>query len=197
MVRFLDAAVGDSDYIGMAGLQNIDQHPEHLPYLLLVIIAMLRAGWTENLHVITDALGAAPGLAGGRQRILELPQQTLQANLMPLRPGRWRRIPGSHVHFGVQMTVKRSALACRESPQGCGEQQIRPPLGTFEPVPYLTSHESQTRQPTLAEPKDHTATQAGQTVRGPAAEAPTIRICMMSACSRTTRSCGPLTFQQV
>jgi hypothetical protein len=92
MVRFLDAAVGDSNYIGMAGLQNIDQHPEHVPYLLLVIIAMLRAGWTENLHAITDALGAAPGLADGMQRILELPQQTLQANLSGQPPEIHQRI---------------------------------------------------------------------------------------------------------
>jgi len=81
MVRFLDAATGRSNYIGLAGMQNLDREPERLPYLLLVIVAMFRAGWTENLHAVTEALGAAPELADSTQRILALPAKTLQDNL--------------------------------------------------------------------------------------------------------------------
>lgn len=81
MVRFIDAAMGKDNYFGLAGVRIFDQQPEHVPYVLLVTIAMFRAGWTDNILSLTEALGAAPELAEGMQRILALPTQTLQANL--------------------------------------------------------------------------------------------------------------------
>ena len=81
MVRFIDAGMGKDNYFGLAGVRSFDQQPEHVPYLLLVTIAMFRAGWTDNILALTEALGAAPELAEGMQRILGLPTQTLQANL--------------------------------------------------------------------------------------------------------------------
>jgi len=86
MVRFMDAVVGKANYLGLAGMQNIDRQPEQVPYLLLLIVGMLRAGWTDNLRDVTAALGAAPDMADGMQRILELPAKTLQANLSSQPP---------------------------------------------------------------------------------------------------------------
>lgn len=39
---------GDDNYIGLAGLGQLDQQPEFVIYLVPMVIAMLKAGWKEN-----------------------------------------------------------------------------------------------------------------------------------------------------
>jgi hypothetical protein len=81
MIRMLGAMFDDDNYTGLAGLRQIDQHPESLTYIVPLIIAMLRAGWKENLDAVTSALTPFLDLADQAQRLLDLPAATLTANL--------------------------------------------------------------------------------------------------------------------
>lgn len=81
MIRMLGAMFGDDNYTGLAGLRQIDQHPESLTYIVPLAIAMLRAGWQENLDAVTSALRPFLDLADQSQRLLDLPTATLTANL--------------------------------------------------------------------------------------------------------------------
>jgi hypothetical protein len=46
-----------------------------------MVIAMLRAGWAENLEAVASALRPFPDLADKAQRILGMPAATVEANL--------------------------------------------------------------------------------------------------------------------
>lgn len=81
MIRMLGAMFGDDNYAGLAGLRQIDQNPESLTYLVPLVIAMLQAGWKENLDAVTSALSPFPALADRAQHLLDLPSATLTANL--------------------------------------------------------------------------------------------------------------------
>jgi hypothetical protein len=81
MVRMLGVITGDDNYIGLAGIQNADQQPEFVLLLVPFIVALLRAGWADNLQTITTALSQAPELAEQGRQVLELPAKTVQANL--------------------------------------------------------------------------------------------------------------------
>jgi hypothetical protein len=81
MVRMLGAMFGDDNYTGLAGLGQIDQHPETLVYIVPSVIAMLKAGWQENLDAVISALSPFPDLADRAQRLLDLPTAELTANL--------------------------------------------------------------------------------------------------------------------
>jgi hypothetical protein len=81
MVRMLGAISGDENYIGLAGLSQLDQHPETVIYLIPMVIAMLRAGWAENLEAVASALRPFPDLADKAQHILGMPAATIEANL--------------------------------------------------------------------------------------------------------------------
>jgi hypothetical protein len=81
MIRMLGAMFDDDNYTGLAGLGQIDQHPESLMYIVPLVIAMLRAGWRENLAAVTSALSPFPELAERAQRLLDLPAAALTANL--------------------------------------------------------------------------------------------------------------------
>jgi hypothetical protein len=81
MVRMLGVITGDDNCIGLAGIQNADQQPEFVLLLVPFIVALLRAGWADNLQTITTALSQAPELAEQGRQVLELPAKTVQANL--------------------------------------------------------------------------------------------------------------------
>jgi hypothetical protein len=81
MVRMTGAMFGDENYTGLAGLSQLDQHPEAIIYLVPIVIGMLKAGWAENLAAVTSALRPFPELAAQAQRILGMPQTPVEANL--------------------------------------------------------------------------------------------------------------------
>lgn len=81
MVRMVGVMFGDDNYLGLATMAQISQHPEMAIYVTSMIVAMLRAGWNENLEAITSALGVYPELAEQAQRILDMPAKTIEANL--------------------------------------------------------------------------------------------------------------------
>lgn len=81
MVRMTDAIFGAENYVGLAGLSQLDQHPESVIYLTPMVIGMLRAGWAENLEAVTSALRPFPELAAQAESILTLPAATVEANL--------------------------------------------------------------------------------------------------------------------
>jgi hypothetical protein len=81
MIRMLGAISGDENYTGLAGLSQLDEHPETVIYLIPMVIAMLRAGWAENLEAIAAALRPFPDLADKAQHILGVPAETVEANL--------------------------------------------------------------------------------------------------------------------
>ena len=81
MVRMIGAMFGDDNHAGLAAMGQIDQHPEFALYIVPMVLAMLRAGWNENLDAITSALRPVPELASQAQRILDIPAKTIEANL--------------------------------------------------------------------------------------------------------------------
>jgi hypothetical protein len=81
MVRMLGAMFGDDNYGGLATIGQVDQHPETVMYIVPAVIAMLRAGWNENLEAVTSALQPFPELAAQAQRLLDMPAATIEANL--------------------------------------------------------------------------------------------------------------------
>jgi hypothetical protein len=86
MVRMIGAMFGDENHTGLATIGQLDQHPESVVYLVPAVIAMLGAGWNENLDDITSALEQFPQLAAQAQRILDMPAAAIQANLASQPP---------------------------------------------------------------------------------------------------------------
>jgi len=81
MIRMVGVMFGDDNYTGLAGLGQLDQQPEFVIYLVPMVIAMLKAGWKENLDVVTSALQPLPELAAQAQRIPDMPAVQVDANL--------------------------------------------------------------------------------------------------------------------
>jgi hypothetical protein len=81
MARMIGVMFGDDNYTGLAGAGQIDQHPETVVYIVPTVIAMLKAGWNENLDAVTSALQPVPELVAQAQRILDMPAATIEANL--------------------------------------------------------------------------------------------------------------------
>ena len=81
MIRMLVAMFDDDNYAGLAAMSELDQHPETLIYVVPMVIAMLKAGWDENLNTITAALNPFPELAAQAHRVLDMPSATVNANL--------------------------------------------------------------------------------------------------------------------
>ncbi len=86
MVRVIGVLTGDDNHIGLAGLRDADQKPEVLFYLIPIIVAMLRAGWTDSLQTVTAALNNLPELAQQAQTMLELPASMVRQNLASQPP---------------------------------------------------------------------------------------------------------------
>lgn len=81
MIRMIGAIFNDENYTGLAALSQFDQHPEAVIYLVPMVIAMLRAGWAENLETVASALRPFPEMAERAQHILGMPAATVEANL--------------------------------------------------------------------------------------------------------------------
>lgn len=81
MARMLDAVSGEDNYAGFAAFSQMDQHPESVLFIIPMVIAMLRAGWNDNLEAVTSALRPFPVLAAQAQHILDMPAATVEANL--------------------------------------------------------------------------------------------------------------------
>ncbi len=81
MARMMAALFDDDNYAGMSELGRLDQHPEIVLIMVPAVIGMLRAGWENNLQAVATSLGGLPELAAQTERVLELPSQTVDANL--------------------------------------------------------------------------------------------------------------------
>jgi len=81
LARMLAALFEEENYAGMSGLGRLDQQPEFVVILVPTIVAMLRAGWEQNIQLIATGLADLPTLAEQSQRILGLPTSTVDANL--------------------------------------------------------------------------------------------------------------------
>ncbi|MFC3894460.1 hypothetical protein ACFOWZ_23520 [Lentzea rhizosphaerae] len=81
VARMMAALFDDANYAGLAGLDQIDQHPEIVTLLVSYVIGMLRAGWQENLQAVATALGPMPDLAAQARSLLDQPHRTIEANL--------------------------------------------------------------------------------------------------------------------
>lgn len=86
MVRMIGALFDDDNYTGLASMSQMDQNPEFVVYIVPIVIAMLRAGWKDNLEAITSALSQAPGLAAQARHILDMPAPEVEANMMGQPP---------------------------------------------------------------------------------------------------------------
>jgi hypothetical protein len=82
MVRVIGALFDDENYVGLAYFSHMDQNPEFVVFAIPLILAMLRAGWHENLHAVATALDQAPEMTAQMQRVLGMPSETVAANLM-------------------------------------------------------------------------------------------------------------------
>lgn len=81
MARLIGAIFDDENYTGLAPFSRIDQNPEFVIFAVPVVLAMLKAGWSENLHAVASALGHTPEMAAQMQRVLNMPSTTVAANL--------------------------------------------------------------------------------------------------------------------
>jgi hypothetical protein len=86
MVRMIAALSGEDNYTGLATMNEIGQRPESVFYIVPMVVAMQRAGWTESLDAVTSALCQAPGLAAQAQQMLDMPQAAIEANLVGRPP---------------------------------------------------------------------------------------------------------------
>lgn len=81
MTRMLSVMFDDDNYAGLAAFGQIDQHPQTLVFIVPMVIAMLKAGWRENLDTVASALRPFSDLAEQAHRILGMPAATISANL--------------------------------------------------------------------------------------------------------------------
>jgi hypothetical protein len=81
MARMMAALFDEENYAGLAGLRQIDQHPEIVMLMVPSVIGMLRAGWQDNLQAIAAALSQMPKLAAEAHSLLDQPNNTIEANL--------------------------------------------------------------------------------------------------------------------
>lgn len=79
--RMIDVLSGRDNYAGLASFEQVTQHPEIVLWLVPAVVAMFKAGWSENLNAITDALQQFPDLASRAQALTDMPASTVAANL--------------------------------------------------------------------------------------------------------------------
>jgi hypothetical protein len=81
MIRMVGVMFADDNHTGLAGLGQLDQQPEFVIYLVPMVMAMLKAGWKDNLDAVTSALQPFPELAAQAQRILGMPVAQVEKNM--------------------------------------------------------------------------------------------------------------------
>jgi hypothetical protein len=86
MIRLIGNLTGDDNFNGLGAMRDADQSPEVLFLLIPMTVAMLQAGWTDNLRTVTEALENVSDLAQQAQRVLDLPQSTVTQNLASQPP---------------------------------------------------------------------------------------------------------------
>jgi hypothetical protein len=86
VARMMAALFGDENYAGLAGLDQINQHPEIVMLLVPFVIGMLRAGWQDNLQAVTTALDPMPDLVAQARGLLDQPYKTIEGNLSQQPP---------------------------------------------------------------------------------------------------------------
>jgi hypothetical protein len=86
LVRMMTAMSGQDNYAGLAAMEQVTRHPESALWLTPALIAMLKAGWGENISAITAALEPFPGLAARAQAIADMPEKAVKANLAKQPP---------------------------------------------------------------------------------------------------------------
>lgn len=79
--RMIDVLSGRDNYTGLAAFGQVTQHPEIVLWLVPAVVAMFKAGWSENLNAITDALQQFPDLANQAQALTDMPASTVASNL--------------------------------------------------------------------------------------------------------------------
>ncbi len=81
MARVIGAMFDEENYNGLAFFAHMDQNPEFVLFTVPVVLAMLKAGWSENIHAVASALGQVPDMAAQIERVLNMPSATVEANL--------------------------------------------------------------------------------------------------------------------
>jgi hypothetical protein len=79
--HMITVITGQENYAGLALMEESFSHPETVMWLLPAIVAMLKAGWGENLNAVTTSLQPFPGLIEQAQAITEMPNSVVKANL--------------------------------------------------------------------------------------------------------------------
>ena len=77
-VRMMDAVVGQDNAVGLDALEQVTEDPESIMWLLPAVIAMLGAGWEDNLATITQSLQQFPELAERAKALLDTPKRTFR-----------------------------------------------------------------------------------------------------------------------
>lgn len=79
--RMTDVLSGRDNTMGLSSIEQVTSHPETIMWLLPAVLSLAKAGATENLNALTDALEPFPGLAARAQALIELPAATVEKNL--------------------------------------------------------------------------------------------------------------------
>lgn len=81
IARMMAVLFDEENYAGLAGLRQIDQHPDIVMLMVSSVLGMLRVGWQDNLQAIAEALRQMPELAAQAHDLLDQPARTVEANL--------------------------------------------------------------------------------------------------------------------
>ena len=107
--RMTDVLSGRDNYAGLASFEYVTQHPEIVLWLVPAVVAMFRAGWSENLNTITEALQQIPGLASRAQALTDMPASTVAANLAA-KPEQVRKQAERIIHAAIDGQFNMDSL---------------------------------------------------------------------------------------
>ncbi|WP_280669123.1 MULTISPECIES: hypothetical protein [unclassified Kitasatospora] len=84
--RLIGAATGDENRAGLHNIARLDQEPEIAVLLVPTVVAMLQAGWQENLEALAAALRPFPGMIADLDKVLDMSAKEVQGNLASQPP---------------------------------------------------------------------------------------------------------------